>query len=52
MGGIQATRYIKDCHPHIKVLAFTSSQEEDARTSMYAAGASGYVLKHEREDLI
>lgn len=52
MDGGDATRYIKENHPNIKILAFTSSDEQDARTSMYAAGASGYVLKTERDELV
>ena len=46
MDGIQATRIIKKEFPHIKVLAFTMFDQEEAVTQMLNAGATGYILKN------
>jgi two-component system nitrate/nitrite response regulator NarL len=46
MDGIQATRIIKEEFPHIKVLAFTMFDQEEAVTQMLRAGATGYILKN------
>ncbi|QNJ96775.1 response regulator [Constantimarinum furrinae] len=43
--GIAATRIIKKEFPHIKVVAFTMFDQEDAISQMVAAGVSGYILK-------
>ena len=45
MGGIAATRAIKDKNPEQVVLALTVSEAEEDIVEMVAAGASGYVLK-------
>jgi two-component system, NarL family, response regulator DegU len=45
MGGITATRIIKDEDPDRVVLALTVSEAEEDIVDMVAAGASGYVLK-------
>src|SRR5919201_6193075 len=45
MGGIAATRGIKDEDPERVVLALTVSEAEEDIVEMVAAGASGYVLK-------
>jgi DNA-binding NarL/FixJ family response regulator len=45
MGGIAATRVIKDEDPERVVLALTVSEAEEDIVEMVAAGASGYVLK-------
>ena len=45
MGGIAATRAIKDEDPDRVVLALTVSEAEEDIVEMVAAGASGYVLK-------
>jgi DNA-binding NarL/FixJ family response regulator len=45
MGGIAATRAIKDEDPERVVLALTVSEAEEDIVEMVAAGASGYVLK-------
>jgi two-component system response regulator NreC len=44
--GIAATRIIKKEFPHIKVIAFSMFDQEEAVTQMIAAGASGYLLKN------
>lgn len=45
MGGIAATRTIKEEDPERVVLALTVSEAEEDIVEMVAAGASGYVLK-------
>jgi DNA-binding NarL/FixJ family response regulator len=45
MGGIAATRAIKEENPERVVLALTVSEAEEDIVEMVAAGASGYVLK-------
>ncbi len=45
MGGIAATRAIKEEDPDRVVLALTISESEEDIVEMVAAGASGYVLK-------
>ena len=45
MGGIAATRAIKEEDPEQVVLALTVSEAEEDIVEMVAAGASGYVLK-------
>jgi DNA-binding NarL/FixJ family response regulator len=45
MGGIAATRAIKEEDPDRVVLALTISEAEEDIVEMVAAGASGYVLK-------
>ncbi|MPZ89902.1 MAG: response regulator, partial [Nitriliruptorales bacterium] len=44
-GGIDATKYIKDAAPHIKILMLTISDEEEDLFEAIKAGASGYLLK-------
>jgi len=44
--GIAATKIIKKEFPHIKVIAFSMFDQEEAVTKMIAAGASGYLLKN------
>lgn len=46
MDGIQATGLIKKEYPHIRVLAFTMFDQDDAVSQMIEAGASGYILKN------
>ena len=45
MGGIAATRAIKEEDPDRVILALTISEAEEDIVEMVAAGASGYVLK-------
>lgn len=45
MGGIAATRAIKEEDPDRVILALTVSEAEEDIVEMVAAGASGYVLK-------
>jgi two-component system nitrate/nitrite response regulator NarL len=46
MDGIQATTVIKKEFPHIKVLAFTMFDQDEAVSQMIEAGADGYILKN------
>ncbi|MDO1513683.1 response regulator transcription factor [Maribacter confluentis] len=46
MDGIQATAIIKKEFPHIKILAFTMFDQDDAVAQMIDAGANGYILKN------
>lgn len=43
--GIEATRRIKDTDPNIKVLMFTSREDEDDVFDAFKAGADGYITK-------
>ncbi len=45
LGGIEATRIIKQRHPDIKVLILTIHDNEEYIYEMIRAGANGYVLK-------
>jgi len=44
--GITATKIIKKEFPHIKVIAFSMFDQEEAVKQMIAAGVSGYLLKN------
>lgn len=46
MDGIQATAQIKKEFPHIKILAFTMFDQNEAVSQMLEAGADGYILKN------
>jgi len=43
--GIEATKWIKKNHPNIKILALTTSDDEEVILKMLRAGAKGYLLK-------
>jgi DNA-binding NarL/FixJ family response regulator len=43
--GVETTRLLLAAWPAIKVLALTSSLEEDSMREVLAAGATGYLLK-------
>lgn len=43
--GIEATKRIKEINPEIKVLMFTSRDNEDDVLSAFEAGANGYIMK-------
>lgn len=45
MTGAEATKVIKERHPHIKVLALTAFADMSHVSAMVKAGASGYLLK-------
>jgi DNA-binding NarL/FixJ family response regulator len=45
MNGIDATQWLKDNRPEIKVLALSMEAEENTILKMLRAGAKGYLLK-------
>ncbi|WP_261177454.1 response regulator transcription factor [Anaerobacillus sp. CMMVII] len=45
IGGIEATKQIKEIFPQMKILMLTMFSEEDYLKKALMAGASGYVLK-------
>jgi two-component system response regulator NreC len=45
MGGIEATRRVKEAYPKVNVLALTMHEDESYVFQLLKAGASGYVLK-------
>jgi DNA-binding NarL/FixJ family response regulator len=45
MGGIEATKKVKEQHPRVNVLALTMHEDESYVFQLLRAGASGYVLK-------
>jgi len=45
VNGIDATEWVKKNHPEIKVLALTTSDDEETILKMLRAGAKGYLLK-------
>ena len=46
MDGIEATKIIKKEYPHIKIVAFSMFDQDQAVHEMREAGATGYVLKN------
>lgn len=50
MDGIEATSTIKKKHPEIRVLIYTSRENEDDVFSALSAGADGYIMKGAEED--
>ena len=45
LSGIEATRYISENYPGVRVLALSMSLEDKHISEMLAAGAKGYILK-------
>lgn len=45
MDGFAATKWVKDNHPEVKVLALSMHEDEKAIIGMIKAGAAGYMLK-------
>ncbi len=45
MDGIEATRWITTVFPGVKVIAFTSSADNDTMGRMFDAGASDFLVK-------
>lgn len=44
-GGIEATKYIKEHYPHVKVILLTTQAEEDSVVTGLSAGADGFLVK-------
>ncbi|WP_316795834.1 response regulator transcription factor [Pedobacter agri] len=45
MDGFEATKWVKENHPNVNVLALSMLEDEKAIIGMLRAGASGYMLK-------
>src|SRR4051812_33100292 len=45
LGGVQATRAIREANPEIQVIAVTSSHKDELVSEVLRAGAIGYLLK-------
>lgn len=48
MDGYQATKWLKENHPQLKVLALSMFEEDKAVIGMIKNGASGYILKESK----
>lgn len=48
MDGFEATAWLRDHYPHIKVLALSMVEEEETIVSMLKHGACGFILKESR----
>lgn len=46
MGGVAATRQIRQRYPHIQIIALTSFSEENLVQGVLQAGAVGYLMKN------
>ncbi len=46
MGGIEATKRVKEKYPAIKILALTMMKDEQQIRDMVRAGGSGYIFKN------
>jgi DNA-binding NarL/FixJ family response regulator len=44
-GGLRAAQAIHQAHPHVRLLALSAHETDEARAAMREAGASGYVVK-------
>lgn len=52
MHGIEATKWLKENHPEIKVLALSMECDESTILAMLRAGAKGYLLKDIHPDTL
>lgn len=52
IGGLEACRQVKRAKPDTNVLVLTSFDDDDEVFGVLAAGASGYILKDTRPDLV
>jgi DNA-binding NarL/FixJ family response regulator len=52
MNGIAVTRRLRQDAPHIKVLLFTMHDDDETVSAGLSAGARGYLLKMENEQLL
>ncbi|OAQ41811.1 DNA-binding response regulator [Pedobacter psychrophilus] len=50
MNGIDATRLVKQNHPHLKILMLTTFDDDENIFKAIMAGANGYLLKEENSD--
>ena len=49
LGGLEATRKIKELYPHVKVLILTVHKEKDYLDKAMEYGADGYVVKEDMD---
>ena len=52
MNGVEATRAIHEKYPDVKILALSMHNSPEYFSQMSAAGASGYLLKNARMEII
>lgn len=52
MSGVECVRKLKRCHPAMRLMIFTNSEDEDALFDGLAAGASGCLLKQAKPTAI
>lgn len=52
MDGVEATKYIKDKYPNIKVIILTTFNEDEYIFEGLKNGADGYILKDVKSDVI
>lgn len=52
MNGIETTKWLKENHPEIKVLALSMECDESTILAMLRAGAKGYLLKDIHPDIL
>ncbi len=52
MNGIEATLYLKNNYPNIKVLALSVEENENIIIKVLKAGAKGYLLKDVEKDIL
>ncbi len=52
LNGIETTRLVKQRYPQIKVVMLTTFDDDEKIFEAIMAGASGYLLKDEREEII
>lgn len=51
-GGVEACRQVRDRSPRTSVLVLTSFDEDEEMFGVLSAGASGYILKDTRPELV
>lgn len=52
MNGIETTKWLKENHPDIKVLALSVEDQDETILKMIKAGAKGYILKDSEKSVL
>ena len=52
LNGIEATRQIRESHPHIRVIALSMHSDKRFLSQVFRAGAMGYIVKQDAIDNI
>lgn len=52
LGGLEATKFVKDLYPDIKVLVLTMNKSKELLYQAMNNGASGYLLKEDANDVL